>query len=58
MLQFTGHNVTIYGGRDIIDNQRLSFVKVPPIIDDDMITDSHPYVMRKCKETWGKHEVH
>ena len=35
------HNAEIYGCLGIINNHRLSFIKVPPIIDYEMIANSH-----------------
>ena len=37
------HNAVIYERPGIIDNHPLSFIKVPPIIDYEMIDDSHHY---------------
>ena len=36
-----GDNAVIYERPGIIDNHRLSFIKVPPIIDNEMVADSH-----------------
>ena len=34
-------NAVIYRRPGIIDNHQLSCIKVPPIIDNEMIADSH-----------------
>ena len=41
------HNAVIYGCLGIIDNHRLSFIKVSPIIDYEIIADSHHYSVKK-----------
>ena len=38
------HYAMIYG-QDIIDNYQLLFIKVPPLSNYEMITDSHPYII-------------
>ena len=40
-----GDNAVIYERPGIIDNHRFSFIKVPPIIDNEMIADSHHYLL-------------
>ena len=42
-MEMVSHNAVI-SGKDIIDNQLL-FIKVPPLIDYEMITDSHRYII-------------
>ena len=37
------HSAVIYGRLGIIDNHQLWFIKVPLIIDYEMIADSHHY---------------
>jgi len=50
-------NAVIYWHPGIIDNHRLSFIKVSPIIDNEMIADSHHYchlamVLDNRDESW------
>ena len=42
-----GDNAVIYKRPGIINNHRLSFIKVPQLIDNEMIADSHHYYMQQ-----------
>ena len=43
-MKTASHNAVIYE-QDIIDNHQLLLIKVPPLIDYEMFTDSHPYLI-------------